>query len=131
MLHDFLTKEREAILAVAKQRASESHWTRITLDAVEEDWGIFYDDLTGRLMATDPDRPATTEHLDADVAAAETRGKDYLRLGYAISEVVQSYTIIYQAITDSAVRLGIEITTDEFQKLNHSLDTAVAEVVKE
>src|SRR3954469_11995314 len=113
MLHDFLTKERDAILAAAKQKASESHWARITSDAVEEDWGVFYDDLTGRLMTTDPDDHSTR---NAEAIAAETRGKDYLRLGYAISEVVQSYSIIYQAITDSAVRMGVEITSAEFQK---------------
>src|SRR4051812_24302595 len=129
MLHDFLTKERDAILAAAKQKASESHWARITSDAAEEDWGVFYDDLTGRLRTTESSGQAAAEH--AEVSEAKTHGKDYLRLGYAISEVVQSYTIIYQAITDSAVRVGIEITSEEFRKLNVSLDTAVAEVVDE
>jgi signal transduction histidine kinase len=133
MLHDFLTKERDTILAVAKQKALKSHWARIASDAVGEEWGVFYDDLTGRLM-TESDRPVSSERFDTverDTVAAKTRAKDYLQLGYAISEVVQSYIIIYQAITDSAERLRVEITVDEFQKLNLSLDTAVAEVVKE
>jgi signal transduction histidine kinase len=129
MLYDFLTKERDTILVAARQKASESHWARITSDAAEEDWGVFYDDLTGRLRTTESSGQAAAEH--AEVSEAKTHGKDYLRLGYAISEVVQSYTIIYQAITDSAVRVGIEITSEEFRKLNVSLDTAVAEVVDE
>lgn len=128
MLHDFLTKQRDAILAVAKKKASESRWARITSDAVEEGWSVFYDDLTSRLQPEETRPPSSQE---SDKAVLEKRGKDYLRLGYAISEVVQSYSIIYQAITESAISLGVDITPVEFQKLNVSLDTAVADVVKE
>ncbi|MDP4244121.1 MAG: HAMP domain-containing sensor histidine kinase [Bacteroidota bacterium] len=129
MIYDFLTKERDAILIAAKQKAAESKWARITSDAEVDGWSVFYDDLTGLLKGDDQsnfDGDKTTEP-----AQVEKKGKEYLRLGYAISEVVQSFSIIYQAITESAVKLAYEITADDFNKLNASFDTAVAEVITE
>jgi signal transduction histidine kinase len=127
MLHDFLTRERNTILGVAKQKAHDSKWSRMSSGSVEEGWGIFYDELTGLLT------PAAIKSDDkgavSPVAMGEKQSKQYTHLGYAISEVVQSYTIIYQAITESAANLHYEISPPELQQLNLSLDTAIAEVV--
>ncbi len=129
MLYEFLTRERDTILTAAKQKASESKWARITSDAVEDGWSVFYDDLTGLLKTEDTD--AAKAEKSSEPAAPEKKGKEYLRLGYAISEVVQSFSIIYQAITESAVKLAYEITAPDFERLNASFDTAVAEVITE
>jgi signal transduction histidine kinase len=145
LLRDFLTKEREHILTAAKKKAMESRWARISSGALEHGWGEFYDDLTSRLGADDSpvergaavaskeDPRSSDSKASAESAAAISikRGKDFLHLGYAISEVVQSYSIIYQAITESAWSLKVDITPEEFQKLNVSLDTAVSEVVRQ
>ncbi|MDP4244122.1 MAG: HAMP domain-containing sensor histidine kinase [Bacteroidota bacterium] len=129
MLHDFLTRERSTILAEAKRRALESRGTRLTSEAVEAGWGIFYDELIDLL---ERDQPFEFQgQLGAHTAVAEKHGKEYLRLGYTVSEVVHSYGIICQAITSLATQLGFNITSREFQQLNLSLDTAIAEAVSE
>jgi signal transduction histidine kinase len=64
-------------------------------------------------------------------AEAVKHGKEYLRLGYTVSEVVHSYGVVCQAITDFAAKLDYTITSREFRQLNLSLDTAIAEAVTE
>jgi signal transduction histidine kinase len=129
MLHDFLTQERATILQVAKQKAFESQGSRTTSDEVEAGWGIFYDELIA-LMARDQPFEFHGE-MGVHTAVAEKHGKEFLRLGYTISEVVHSYGIICQAITALATQLNFTITSREFQQLNLSLDTAIAEAVTE
>ena len=129
MLHDFLTQERATILLVAKQKAIETQGTRMTSEAVEAGWGIFYDEMIDLLKRDQPfEFHAEKGHHTIE---AEKQGKEYLRLGYTVSEVVHSYGILCQAITDLATKLGFEITSREFRQLNLSLDTAIAESVTE
>lgn len=64
-------------------------------------------------------------------ASGQQQDKAYLKLGYAITEAVQSYNIIYQAITDTCTLAGFEITSEELGMLTQSLDNAIAEVVSE
>jgi len=129
MLHDFLTRERSTILQEAKEKALDMQGTRVTSAAVEEGWGIFYDELVGLLKRDQPFEFHAEKGLHTLTAAKQ--GKEYLKLGYTISEVVHSYGIICQAITSLATKLGFEITAREFQQLNLSLDTAIAESVSE
>jgi hypothetical protein len=120
MLHDFLTRERNAIITVAKQKAVESQRSRMTSGALEEGWGIFYDELIALLKRDEP-----FEFHDEEgsyTLVAEKHSEEYLRLGYTISEVVHRYGIICQAITGLATELGYEITSREFRQFNVSLD---------
>ena len=129
MLHDFMTRERSSILSVAKQKANETQGSRKRSDAVEEGWGIFYDELIGLLSRDQPFEFHAEKGLHT--AEAQKQGKEYLRLGYTVSEVVHSYGVLCQAVTALAGKLNIEITPREFQQLNLSLDTVIAEAVTE
>jgi len=129
MLHDFLTQERETILSAAKTSALKSQGTRMTSDALQEGWGIFYDELIDLLKRDQPFE--FHNELGIHTSGAEQHAKEYLRLGYTISEVVHSYGIICQSITELATTMEFEITSREFRQLNLSLDTAIAEAVTE
>jgi hypothetical protein len=128
MLHDFLAKERQSILALAKQNAEDSQGVHVS-GVMEEGWAIFYTELVGLMERDEP----FSAHGEKGIhtLGAEEQGKEYLRLGYTISEVVHSYGIICQAITATATERNFEITSREFQQLNLSLDTAIAEAVTE
>src|SRR5450759_2083771 len=104
MLHEFLTRERTSILSVAKQKANETQGSRKRSDAVEEGWGVFYDELIG-LMTKDEPFEFHAE-LGLHTAEAQKQGKEYLRLGYTVSEVVHSYGVLCQAITSLAGKLN-------------------------
>lgn len=124
MLHEFLAKERKNIIDTAKRKAVAARWGRLSSGIAEEGWNHFFDELTGLLMA-DPSQDGQTNR---DRRSGEV-GAEYLRLGYAITEVVQTYTLLYQAIMESATSVKLQITENELEKLSRSLDSAIADVV--
>jgi signal transduction histidine kinase len=122
MLHDFLTNERERILQIAKQKAQAMRWSRReTIDA-DKGWELFYNNLKGLLHPS-------AEDTSRDESVSP--GMQYLNLGYAITEAVQGYNIIYLAIMESAQSASYEITEEELKHLNETLDAAISEVVVE
>ncbi len=129
MLHDFLTRERNTILRVAKQKTEDARKSGKTSEAVEEGWGIFFDELIGLMERDQPFEFHAEKGLHTQ--EAKKQGKEYVRLGYTVSEVVHSYGVICQSITELASKLHFEITSREFQQLNLSLDTVIAETVTE
>src|SRR5579872_627284 len=129
MLHDFMTRERNSILTMARHKANETQGTRQRSNALEEGWGIFFDELIGLMERDEPFEFHAEKGLHTH--EAKKQGKEYLRLGYTVSEVVHSYGILCQAVTSLAGKLNVEITPREFQQLNLSLDTVIAEAVTE
>ncbi len=129
MLHDFLTTERDTILMAVKQKALDTQGSRVASVALEEGDSIFYDELIGLLKRNEPFELHAEKGLHT--SQSEKQGKEYLRLGYTISEVVSGYGSLCQVITQLATQRGFEITSREFRQLNLSLDTAIAEAVTE
>lgn len=127
MLYDFLTRERATILGRARTSALALHKTTPTPVQLEEGWNYFYSELIGLLEL---DRPFEfNSEKGVHTEAAEKHGATYHRMGFSVSEVVYSYGVICQAITATASDLSYPITSREFQRLNLSLDTAIAEAV--
>src|SRR5205823_9638186 len=128
-LHEFLANERATVLDLAKTNAFEAQSLRIASEKMKEGWGFFYDELIELLESNQPF--ASHKEIGMHTTGAQSQGKEYLRLGYTVSEVVHSYGMICQAVTTHASEQGIEITPREFRQLNLSLDTAIAEAVTE
>lgn len=124
MLHEFLTRERATILETAKRKAQAARWGRLSMSAVDQGWDIFYDELTELCASCYVTQPDT-----ATGVIPRTAGTEYLKLGYAITEAVQSYNIIYQSIVESATIANYEIEESDLRNLNLSLDTAIAQAV--
>lgn len=129
MLHDFLTRERVPILARCEEALLHFGGSRLASGPPANGWNIFYNELIDLMQRDQPFELHTEKGLHT--GEAEKRGKEYLKLGYTVSEVVYSYSIIFQAITELAAELDYPITTREFRQLNLSLDTAIAEAVAE
>ena len=66
---------------------------------------------------------------ESDEAAATLRGEKMQRLGLTVSQVVQGYGAICQAITEAAFKHGFVINTEEFNVINRVLDIAIGEAV--
>lgn len=64
-------------------------------------------------------------------ASAASHGRDMLREGSTIAQVVQSYGDVCQVVTAIAIERNLDITTKDFKTLNRCLDTATAEAVSE
>jgi signal transduction histidine kinase len=76
--------------------------------------------------------PAGGQIAQSEIGGTATEhGRELLRHGYSIEEVVHDYGDLCQAITGLAVDQGADISTDEFRTLNRCLDNAIAVAVTE
>jgi signal transduction histidine kinase len=128
MLHEFIELNRDAIIARTRDRVRSRPWPSVAPGEVEHGVPLFLTQLaqTLRLETTSAPFPA-----DAIGAAAARHGRDLLRSGFTVSQVVHDYGDICQTITALAVEQRAPITVEEFHTLNRCLDTAIAEAVTE
>jgi signal transduction histidine kinase len=124
MLHEFITANRDEIVASARARVAERAAPRPTEEELISGIPLFLDQLADTLRFS---RPTS----DAMNRGATARGNALLRRGFTVSQVVHDYGDICQAITRLAIVKGAPITTDEFQTLNRCLDDAIARAVTE
>jgi signal transduction histidine kinase len=131
MLHEFLVRYREEILQLCRTKVLADGESKPTSDLLGRGLPVFYDELAVVLnnAASDTAEPSLkNEPVPGDAAA---HGKESLRLGYSVSQVVRSYGAVCQSIMEFVQTKSFEITAAEFQSLNLSLDLAIAEAVTE
>jgi signal transduction histidine kinase len=128
MLHEFIELNRNAIVARTSDRVRSRPWPSVAPGEVEHGVPLFLTQLAETLR-----RETTSAPFPADAigAAAARHGRDLLRSGFTVSQVVHDYGDICQTITALAVEQRAPITVEEFHTLNRCLDTAIAEAVTE
>jgi signal transduction histidine kinase len=85
---------------------------------------VFLEQLEGALRSRVTSSP--------DIAhSALQHGHELLLKGFTVSQVVHDYGDVCQAITELAVEMNADITTDDFRMLNGCLDDAIAGAVTE
>jgi signal transduction histidine kinase len=62
---------------------------------------------------------------------ATLHGRELLKRGYTLEQVVRDYGDLCQAITNLAYELSAPIEVDEFRTFNRCLDNAIAEAISE
>lgn len=76
--------------------------------------------------------PAGGQTAQSEIGTTATEhGRELLRNGYSIEEVVHDYGDLCQAITGLAFERDAEINADEFRTMNRCLDNAIAVAVTE
>lgn len=126
MLHDFLSANREAIIALTREKVSTRPAPRATPAELETGIPLFLTQLIDRLRT--PAHPASTAAI---AEGAIKHGDEMLRTGFPVGQVVHDYGDLCQAITELAVDTKTSIGSDEFKILNSCLDDAVAFAVTE
>lgn len=137
MLYDFLKQHKAAITSLCKEKVLSDSKSKPKTTLLDEGLPIFYDELIAVLQRTaaastsvsDSSNFHITNRIKAGDAAAH--GRESLRLGYSISQVVHSYGAICQSITEYVDLKSFKMTPREFQDLNFCLDCAIAEAVAE
>jgi hypothetical protein len=123
-LYKFIGAHRKEIIL----RCSEKVRTRASAPATEAeiDRGVplFLDQLVDELR----NGPSKTGEIGR---RAGQHGRDLLRQGFTVSQVVHDYGNVCQSITDMAVEADAPIDTDDFRTLNKCLDDAIAGAVTE
>ena len=134
MLYQFLRKERTNILALCGEKLLKLSDERSSSHEMESGLPVFYDELVEVLRMDEDEARVPIEGVSGTVhhEAATRRGKESLRLGYTVSQVVHGYGALCQSITQYAAEYSEEpIEAREFNRLNFCLDVAIAEAVTE
>ena len=126
MLHDFLTANRQQIIARAQEKTLKRATPHPTDDELNAGLHMFLTQLVEMLRPNSPGSAAT----EIGTSAAK-HGEEMRRRGLTVGQVVQDYGQICQAITEVAVEQRASIETTEFKMLNCCLDAAVAAAVTE
>jgi signal transduction histidine kinase len=128
MLHDFLTTNREAIIARARARTSARTAPRATEAELTDGIPVFLNQLGDALRLA---MSGVEIHNEAIGISAGRHGHDLLRMGLTVAQVVHGYGDVCQVVTELALEQTASIGTEEFRMLNLCLDDAIAGAVTE
>jgi signal transduction histidine kinase len=123
MLHEFLSANREEIIARARTKIASRPAPRATDAELENGIPLFLTQLVEMLQ-----NPRLGSGLEIGESATK-HGDDMGRMGFTVGQVVQDYGGLCQAITELAVENSTSISSEEFKTLNGCLDGAVASAV--
>lgn len=124
MLYEFLTTNRDEIIARARAKVAQRIAPRATDDELKNGVPLFLRQLIDGLHMSLGAREEIAK-------SATLHGGDLLREGYTVAQVVHDYGDICQVVTTMAIERSAAITTHEFNILNGCLDDAIAEAVTE
>ena len=142
MLHEFLTTNRAELIARCAQKVSDRTPPGGRAEDMDSGVSPFLDQLIKTLGVEQTDEPMRSRSVSgpsgggnlafSEVAETAARhGRELLRNGYTIDQVVHDYGDLCQSITDLAFENDSQIEIDEFRTLNRCLDNAIAEAVTE
>jgi K+-sensing histidine kinase KdpD len=139
MLHDFLKTNRAVLIdqcrAMVASRSDAgtpdnelAHGIPIFLDQLIETLTIEQaSESVSRRTSSDVPRSSASEIG----AMAALHGRDLLKRGFTLDQVVRDYGDVCQAVTNLAYETGAPIKVDEFRTFNWCLDNAIAGAVTE
>ncbi|MFI5363712.1 MAG: sensor histidine kinase [Elusimicrobiota bacterium] len=129
MIYEFLVANREKILALAKRRTAGFPPTVATPAEAARALPQFYEHLARELERNVKGGPAQAPRKHG--ARAPRNDRRLSPLGYTVAQVVHGYGVLGQAIADLANSAHARVGAGELNKLNLSIDVAVAEAVTE
>jgi hypothetical protein len=135
MLHEFLTENRQLLIARCREKVAKRFEPTEAASAIEHGVPLFLEQLVETLqteLTTSARGSVETEPTPAPTAigrAAALHGAELLRRGFTVDQVVHDYGDVCQAVTALAVEQAATISVDEFRTLNRCLDNAIADAV--
>ena len=141
-MHAFLSNNRDDLIARCKAKVAQRPARAATVQQLSNGIPMFLEQLTNTLRAEEEGDVAEGVRIsgraggDATVLSqigvtATAHGKELMKLGYTVDQVVHDYGDLCQSITDLAVERDAPFTTDQFRTLNRCLDNAIADAVTE
>jgi signal transduction histidine kinase len=124
MLHEFLFANRAVIISRARTKVAARVAPRATNDELESGVPLFLDQLIETLRFPNGDSDAIAE-------GAGKHGRDLLKRGFTVGQVVHDYGDLCQAVTELAGEMNAPIAVEDFHSFNGCLDNAIAEAVSE
>jgi len=133
-LDQFLRDNRTEL--ITRTRAKVAGRSSPPVDPAELEHGVphFLSQLSATLQTqgsdgTDGSTRASHDAQPAIGESAAAHGRDLLKFGFSIEQVVHDYGDVCQAITELAEEHGTNLSIAEFHTLNRCLDNAIAGAV--
>src|SRR5258706_4347788 len=114
MLSEFVKNHRDEIIARCRSRVAERMAPRPTEAELEHGIPLFLRELEQTLDCELRNQPR-------EATAAVQHGRDLLRRGFTIAQVVHDYGDACQTITELVIELNAPIRTEEVGTLNKCL----------
>ncbi len=132
-LFEFLDQHEGDIIQLCRDKVRAASESKPTSALLDRGLPIFYRELIGVLerTANSPKKNGNASRNRITEGGATAHGKESLRLGYTISQVVHAYGAVCQSVTEFVQTKGFKIESAEFHDLNLALDSAIAEAVTE
>jgi len=141
-MRNFLTHNREELVSRCKSKVAQRPRRAATEQQLANGIPLFLDQLIRTLAAEEADKPEDSIRISGPSGgdslalsemgvSATAHGKELLKLGYTVDQVVHDYGDLCQAITDLAFEREAPFAVGEFRTLNRCLDNAIADAVTE
>ncbi len=140
-MHEFLTANRGELIARCRVKVAGRKAPDATKEELEHGIPLFLDQLVKTLRVEQTTEPMLSRKVSGPSGGgvgsseigetAALHGKELLKHGFTVEQVVHDYGDLCQAITDLAFDLKAGIDIDEFRTLNRCLDNAIADAVTE
>lgn len=141
-MRNFLTNNREELVSRCKSKVAQRPRRAATEQQLANGIPLFLEQLIRTLAAEEDDNTADSMRISGPSGGdslalsemgvtATAHGKELLKLGYTVDQVVHDYGDLCQAITDMAFERDAPFAVAEFRTLNRCLDNAIADAVTE
>jgi hypothetical protein len=133
-LEEFLRDNRAELIRRTRGKVADRHSPPADSADLEHGVPLFLSQLSATLEeqglgGTEHSSRASQVAQPAIAASAGKHGRDLLRFGFSIEQVVDDYGDVCQAVTELAEEHHFELTVAEFHTLNRCLDNAMASAV--
>ena len=142
MLHEFLATNRADLINRCRLKVAQRDSSKVTDAEVAHGIPLFLDQLIKTLQVELSSEPMRSRRVSGSAGGGELalseigstaalHGRELLKRGFTVDQVVHDYGDLCQAITDLAFERGVLIGIDEFRTLNRCLDNGIADAVTE
>ena len=141
MLHDFLTANRDELIARCRAKVATRTAPKATQLELVHGIPCFLDQLIRTLQVEQTLEPLMSRLVSGPAGGgpnvseigttAALHGRELYLQGFTVEQVVHDYGDLCQAITSLADELDLPIEVDEFRTLNRCLDNGIADAVTE
>jgi signal transduction histidine kinase len=142
MLHQFLSTHRSELIGRCRSKVVLRESPRLIEGELEYGIPFFLDQLIKTLLVEQTSDPMQSRKVSGPAGGglpahsemgetAALNGRELLRRGFTIEQVVHDYGDLCQAIMDLAFEASAPIGVDEFRTLNRCLDNVIAVAVTE
>jgi signal transduction histidine kinase len=143
MLSSFLIEHRDTILTRCKDKIAATVVPHPTTAELSQGAPVFLEQMVA-ILRREEGEPTNGGHKNSGKSgagqpqgngktavgsSAAHHGRQLLKLGFTLSQVVHGYGALCQVITGLLDELGVTVAAREYQTLNLCLDDAIAEAV--